>query len=441
MRSSEAPRRDRRAGWGWLAAATLLLAACGGGNSTQTYIVGGGADGPTGTVVSIDQPTGENTTEIVVDSGPGSGFSLGVTNLPYVTVTVCAPGSTSACVTLDHVFLDTGSIGLRVLRSTVSSIALPALKQGASTLVECYPFVIGAVWGPLAQADVRIGGEIAAGVPVQLIDDVEPPVAPPTADCVTAAAGSLLQSLDSLQAKAILGVGMLRHDCGLVCQQGPPSGGYDLYYACGVACTPTAVPPEQQVQNPVAFFAVNNNGTIVSLPAVPDNGAVLARGRLVFGIGTQANNQIAPEAHIYSVDPNPANDAYLYIGTTVAGTRYPYAYVDSGSNGLFFDDPTLSRRCAGNNGVDGQWYCPSTAQARTADIDDPFGSRGQVTFSIASADALFATGNVAFANLGGAAGAANAGAFVWGLPLFFGRPVYTSIWGQALAANGPWWAF
>ncbi|MGZ5688816.1 MAG: hypothetical protein ACXWIQ_13925, partial [Caldimonas sp.] len=71
----------------------LLLASC-GGNSSETTITGGGVNGGSGgTVVSVDTPTGPNTTEIVVDSGPASGFSLGAANIPYVTVTVCAPGS------------------------------------------------------------------------------------------------------------------------------------------------------------------------------------------------------------------------------------------------------------------------------------------------------------------------------------------------------------
>src|SRR5258708_30201653 len=71
----------------------LAMASCGGGNSSVTTISGGGASGGGGgTVVSLDTPTGPNTTEIVVDGGPPSGFALGVANVPYVTVQVCTPG-------------------------------------------------------------------------------------------------------------------------------------------------------------------------------------------------------------------------------------------------------------------------------------------------------------------------------------------------------------
>ena len=43
---------------------------------------------PASTTVVLSEPTGSNTTEVIVDSGP-PGFSLGSTNVPYVTVKVC----------------------------------------------------------------------------------------------------------------------------------------------------------------------------------------------------------------------------------------------------------------------------------------------------------------------------------------------------------------
>ncbi len=420
------------------AAAALLLAACGGNSSTSECIGNCG-----GTEVTLTEPTGDNTTEVVVDAGPGGGFSLGVTNLPYVTVTVCAPGSSTACATIDHVFLDTGSIGLRLVRSTVESLGLPlqaAAGGSGGGVFECYPFVVGAVWGPLAQADVRIGGERAAAVPVQLIDDLSPALAAVPADCEAAAGGQMLQSVGALSAKGVLGVGMLRHDCGLTCQLGDYGAGIALYWNCGSAgCGPTALAPPLQVQNPVTFFDVNNNGTVLVMPPLPDLGAAVARGRLVFGIGTQANNQIPLSASLYTVQPDPASVDYLYLNTTVGGVRYPVSYIDSGSNGLFYDDAAITTACAGAGS--GGWYCPATRADRSAQVAGANGNLGTVAFSIVSADRLFATSNVAFDNLGGAAGAANSGAFVWGMPFFYGRSVYTSVWGQALSPDGPWYAF
>jgi hypothetical protein len=421
-----------------------VLWACGGGNSSETTINGPGAGGGgVGPVVVADQPQGPNTAEIVVDSGPATGFSLGVANLPYVTVTVCTPGSATNCVTIDHVFLDTGSIGLRVLRSAVAGLTLPPVSLAAgSSVLECYPFVVGAVWGRMARADLRVGGETADGLPIQIIDDGATPQVAPPADCLAAANGPLLDSVTRLQAKGVLGVGMIRYDCGLVCQQGLYAGSYTLYYNCDAAgaCRPAAIPAEQQVQNPVSYFATDNNGTIVVLPALPDAGASVARGRLVFGIGTQTNNQIPASLTILRVDPDPANPGYLYLSTTMGALSYPYSYVDSGSNGLFFDDPSLSTACAGNPGG-GSWYCPPSLVTRIAVLRDVNGVSATVSPSIANADLLFAGSNAAFSNLAGSVGAANPGAFVWGLSFFYGRSVYTSIWGQPLALAGPWVGF
>jgi hypothetical protein len=428
----------------WLAAA--LLAGCGGGgNSTETtLIVSGVPSTGTGVEVVADQPQGVNTTEIVVDKGPGGGFSLGVANLPYVTIKVCAPGSTTACATIDHVFLDTGSIGLRLLRSAVAGLGLPGgpADNAAGTVNECYPFVIGAVWGPMAQADVIIAGEQARSLPVQLIDDSPTPQAAAPADCLAAANGGLLKSAAALQANGVLGVGMLRYDCGQVCESGNYANSYTLYYRCtgAGACTPTAVRAEQQVQNPVSQFAVDNNGTLIVMPAVPEIGAGLARGRLVFGIGTQSNNQLPPGATVLHMQTDPASPAYLYLRATTGGVIYDFSYVDSGSNAYFFDDSSLSMHCVGA-GAGAVWYCPGSTQARTVVLSDALGASGTVNLSIASADVLFASPNTAFSNLGGASGSANPGAFVLGLPFFYGRTVYTAIWGQALAAAGPWVAF
>src|SRR5882672_7964586 len=320
----------------------LAMASCGGGNSSVTTISGGGASGGGGgSVVSVDTPTGPNTTEIVVDGGPPSAFALGVANIPYVTVSVCTPGSATNCVTIDHVLLDTGSIGLRVMKSAVASLSLPAVAVPADAVsatpagdaVECYPFVLGAIWGPIARADLHIAGETASSLPIQLIDDSTTPTHAAPADCVAASNGGLLSSVASLEANGVLGVGMIKFDCGLMCVTGNYTGGYTLYYSCptGGTCSPAAVPSALQMQNPVSFFATNNNGTIVVLPSLPDLGAGVAKGRLVFGIGTQINNQISPLAKMYLVDANPASATYLYLTTTVGSTVYRNSYIDTGS--------------------------------------------------------------------------------------------------------------
>jgi hypothetical protein len=459
----------------WAALLLASVASCGGGNSSVTTCSGGAlaaavcSSGGVPTEVALTTPTGPNTTEVIVDKGPTGGFSLGgVANVPYVTVTICPPNTgasvTTACVTIDHVFLDTGSYGLRLFKSSVTNLALPSLKLAADvpnstpagTAVECYSFVLGGVWGPVAMADVHVSGETATNIPIQVIDDSVNPALTPPADCVTAAGGSLFNNAGSLQANGILGVGMIPYDCGLACTLPPNPAVLAQYYVCPdsitVNCKPAVVTTPQQVQNPVAHFVPDDgnpqpddNGTIISLPSLPVDGVGVARGRLVFGIGTRTNNQIGGAKTIFA-ETNPSSPGYLFFKTTIGQTNFPESYIDSGSNAYFFNDATISQKCAGSAGSasTSNWYCPpvSAPVMMSATLTDSQlqPNTAQVNFSIANADTLFSTSSTAFNNLGGSITPAPQ-TFVWGLSFFYGRSVYTSIWGKALATNGPWNAF
>ena len=85
--------------------AASLLAACKGGDGTTA------AGKP---VV----PT-LNTLALTVDSGPAA--ASGQINHAYVAVKVCVPGSQTQCASIDHVLLDTGSSGLRLVQSVLVS--------------------------------------------------------------------------------------------------------------------------------------------------------------------------------------------------------------------------------------------------------------------------------------------------------------------------------
>lgn len=428
--------------------AAWLLASCGGENSSSTTVICRDPNVCVAQEAVQETPTGPNTTEIVVDSGPADSFVLGVSNLPYVTVTVCAPGSTTQCATIDHVLLDTGSYGLRLLKSKVNSLDLPAVPVAAAAdgtpagqASECYQFVVGGLWGPLATADAHIGGETAEGLNIHLIDDDATPAYAVPQNCRDNTQGGLIRSVAALQANGILGIGMVGVDCGVICLTNSYAGTYVVYYSCppaGGACQPAGMPMATQVQNPVVRFAVNNNGTMITMPDLPELGAMVAKGRLVFGIGTQANNQLP--ATIYPVNTDTTSPDYLYISVRVGAIDYPQSFIDTGSNALFFDDASLSRACSVSSGQQGQWYCPAATWRQTASIRDFVGSAGSFDLSVTSADALFSTGASAFANLGGTVGQGPQ-TFSLGMPFFYGRRVFTSIWKQQLSLDGPWYGF
>lgn len=392
----------------------LALSACGGG---------GGGGGGSATVVaaypvSLATLSDANVIPVVVESGPGRNV-----NMPYVTVTVCSPG-TQHCQSINNVLLDTGSTGLRLFANQIDpAVTLPPHRIGdSSTISECAQFLSMVAWGSVRQADVVLGGERAAAVPIQLMDAN---FAALPSDCGDAPLVSTTTSsrTKSLYANGILGVGLFVNDG-------------QTYFNCSSpdASCQFSPPASQQVQNPVHAFAVNNNGIAIQLPYLPAQGVGRAQGYLIFGVGTQRNNQLGT-ANVVPVDPSSGTFTTLYKGRTMTNS-----VIDSGSNGLYFDDPqSFPVTCIRPAG----FYCPDSAQQLSASIVLQ-ATNALVDFQIGNAGALFAPGtNLAFNNLGGPGGDSF---FDWGLPFFFGRTVFTVIEGQqvvhdAQSLPGPFHAF
>jgi hypothetical protein len=396
-----------------LCAAALALAGCGGGGG------GGGGGG------DASPPPIQNTQALVVDAGPANTL-----NLVYTTVTICAPGNGSKCQTIDHIQVDTGSSGLRILASVLNSAALslPAQTDAAgSPIVECTQFVDGYSWGPIKLADVRIAGESANSVPIQVIGD--PAYASVPARC--SATGPPENTVADFGANGILGVGHFLQDCGSACVSSTSSG---LYYACPSSgtCQPATVPLAKQVPNPAAMFGTDNNGVIIELPAIPPAGAATVGGTLTFGIGTQSNNGLG-NATVIPVDPQTATVVTVYNART-----YSISFFDSGSSALFFgaSEFPLCR------GVAAGTYCPATTQTLTAAVRGTSGPSSTVTFSVANADALFSANPTFFAFNNFAAPGFVSNSFDWGLPFFYGRRVYTAFEGRTTpGGSGPYVAY
>jgi hypothetical protein len=234
-------------------------------------------------------------------------------------------------------------------------------------------------------------------------------------------------TLQSLGSNGILGIGPFVQDCGSACAQtGPNNPG--IYYNCSAApCQVTAQAVAQQVANPVASFA-DNNGVIIELPGTTAPSPSIT-GSLVFGIGTQSNNGIS------GVQVFPINSDGEFSTTFNGVPSYP-AFVDSGSNGIFFLDggTTSLTVCADET----SFYCPpSPANLSATTVSGSVNE--QVDFTIDNADTLFSDESAfVFPGLGGP----NPGAFDWGLPFFFGRNVFTAIESSTTpAGTGPYWAF
>ncbi|MGA8148120.1 MAG: DUF3443 domain-containing protein [Gallionellaceae bacterium] len=391
-------------GWALLISVALGMTGClAGGNSSSN-------SAPSGSSNSSPNP-GQNVLPIIVDAGPEP-VDAPTVNIPFVSVTICAPG-TSNCQTIDHIIVDTGSTGLRVISSVLSpSLALTQQTAGGNQLAECMQYADGYAWGSVKAADLKLDGESVNSLAIQVID---PSYANIPSSC--SSSGPAENTVATFGGNGILGVSGFQQDCGPGCAQTVNPG---TYYACaGAACQPVAVALAQQLQNPVGLLGYDNNGVIIDLPAVADTGAATASGSLILGIGTQSDNGLG-NAVVYALDPTDGT-----LTTMFNGQSYPGSFIDSGSNGTFFPDGATPVCSSG-------FYCPASPQQFTATI----GTNGTVNFNVANADSLLSTANTAFNNLAGPFGSPPS--FDWGLPFHFGRRVYTGI---EAGGSGPYVAY
>jgi hypothetical protein len=362
-----------------------------------------------------------NVARVTVDAGVSS-----VPNMPFVSITICAPG-TSACQTIDHVLVDTGSWGVRVFASQLpASMNLPQQKDASGNLIaECMQFSDGYTWGSVKLADLQIAGEKAASLPIQVID---PNYAALPADC--ASLGAPRSTPSALQANGILGIGVFKHDCGANCVQQALPG---TYYGCkDTACTAIALAEVLQVANPVPYFATDNNGSMLSLPAV-SGGAQSVTGQLVFGIGTQTNNALGG-AQVIGVSASNGTFTTVHNGTT-----YSHSLLDSGSTGLFFQTSAIPA-CASPNSA---YYCPVSTEQLSALIEGVNGVTSAVSFSVGNGASIAQgyNGDAALPLLAGPAFVTST-TFDWGLPFFYGRNVYAAIEQHATpGGTGPYVAY
>ena len=385
-----------------------LAVACGGSSShTDTA------------TTPVTTPSGQNVAPISVNSGPNGNY----VDAAFASVTVCVPG-TSNCQTIDDVLVDTGSFGLRILSSALT-LSLPQQDSSAGDpVVECLPFLSTYTWGPVQGADVEMAGEKGSSVPVQVINNNF--AVPKGCSDLGLSPANTVQTLG---ANGILGIGLYAQDCGPACTQ-TGSSNPGLYYGCpSSGCQVIAEPLAQQVQNPVSLFSSDNNGVVIELPAAPNPEPSLS-GSLIFGIGTESNNALGP-AKIY------VPDDYGNFTATYKGVAYSTSFIDSGSNGYFFLDATTTGipDCTNQMG----FYCPVSTQSVTATTEGTNGVSGTVNFSVANANALFANASdFVFNDLGGPA----SNNFDFGLPFFFGRDVFVAIENDSTpGGTGPYWAY
>lgn len=404
-----------------------LLAACGGGGSAPSSSgTSTATSSSSGSAPAASVALASNVLAVTVDKGP-AGNNV---NRLYTDVTICQPGNSALCQTIDHVIVDTGSTGLRLLSGVVS----PSLNLSNVAAVNGLPLLACArfldntfAWGSVVAADITLGGKTAAAMSIQMVAD--PAFNGLASSC---SSGTAVDTVAALGAKGIIGLGFFKEDCGASCASVTANG---VYFTCTTAActaaTATRATTAKQLKNPIPLFASDNNGFLIDLPAVGAAGAVSLNGSLIFGIGTQSNNQVTSSRVL-------TTGATGYFSTLLAGQALNTSFIDTGSNGLYFDSSTIPT-CSG--GVSSSFYCPtslltlSATQVGTNAVNNP------VVFSVGNTATLFADpAKTVLPNLAGTIG--NARTFDWGLPFFYGRRVFTGIEGQPSAVGiGPFYAF
>jgi Protein of unknown function (DUF3443) len=391
-----------------------------------------GSKNPTTTTTPNPVAPTLNTVALTVDSGPSS--ATGQINHAYVTLKVCASGSTQ-CASIDHVLVDTGSSGLRLVRSALTSGGVTLTGETdaqGQAIEECMTFAGGQTWGPVALADVTVAGEVAAKLPVQVMDDTNTG-APAPATC--GANGTLINAVSGFGANGVFGVGVFAQDCGAACVS--PTTPLAFYYGCTTAgtCTAENIALANQVTNPVAMFTTDNNGVIVSLPNLQNaNGDASVTGELLFGIATQSDNALPATAlTVLGADANGEFTATYNGGTTALP-----ALIDSGTDAYAFNDPTIAV-CA--SGAYIGYYCPAVAPQNLFATNTGVGTNNatnKVNFALADPNS-FVAGAAAFIDLGGGGGSTH---FTWGMPFFYGRKVYFGIEQRVSGTyTGPFYAY
>jgi Protein of unknown function (DUF3443) len=410
----------------------MCIAGCGGGGGGGSS--GGGGGGGSGTATAGPP----NVESMVLDGGP-SALTIPSVNTAFVSIKVCIHG-TSTCQTIDHVEVDTGSVGLRIIAGGSSNaggeltIALtPVTDSNSHPLAECLQFADGFSWGSVATADITmpVSMETASNVIVHIIGATsagDPANASPT--CVPFAPLVTENTVTSFGANGIIGVGPFLTDCvpGGSCAPGMPvcQGTQcvpqfsSTYYSCPTptSCAQTTASATQQLQNPGSLFANDNNGVILELPSISSSGAASPPGALlVFGIGTQSNNGLGSATKV------PADNQTGFISAMLNGSTLSDSYLDSGSNGNFFVSSSLPA-CGAPNTPNAGFYCPSATTSENATLGT--GINLAADFDVANANTLFQSGNTTFNNLAGTI--SDPQSLDLGLPFFFGRNVYTGFY-------------
>ena len=377
-----------------------------------------------------------NVTPMVVDGFPcKAGGTAGANNAPqtpYISIKICSPDNPSNCQIIDHIEVDTGSSGLRIAYEALSPALrsgkrqLPLVSSGGGTLTECETYVSSFAYGPIVRADIFIAGEKAANTKIQIFGHPRYPV---PRNC-RQQGGLDLHSAQIFGANGLIGVSFEELD------------DFTLYYNCQSntsQCVQNSKFPG--IPNTVRQFAKNNNGVVLSLPALatPDSLDPVA-GTLTFGVSTQANNTPGTKT-LTLINDGTASDRSGTFDAKVGSVWY-MGYIDSGTDTVyFFDDLDPALTACPANGQYAGFYCPAKPQNLVFNLADTGTkkTKGTFNYTVANASIALASSPFAYTNIGGISSSSSNldNAMAFGLSVFFGKNMYFLFNNQKASSFGP----
>jgi Protein of unknown function (DUF3443) len=377
-----------------------------------------------------------NVTPMVVDGFPcKAGGKAGANNAPqtpFISIKICSPDNPSNCQIIDHIEVDTGSSGLRIAYDALSPALrsgkrqLPLVSTGGSILTECETYVSSFAYGPIVRADVFIAGEKATDSKIQIFG--HPRYTVPR-DC-RQQGGADLHTPQTFGANGLIGVSFEELD------------DFALYYNCQSNTTQCVRNSKfLGIPNTVTQFAKNNNGVVLSLPALttPDS-LDPVEGTLTFGISTQNNN--TPGINTLTlINDGTTSDRSGTFDAKVGSTWY-MGYIDSGTDTIyFFDDLDPALKPCPASGWYAGFYCPTKPQNLVFNLADT-GTRktkGAFNYTVANASIALASSPFAYTNIGGISSSSSNldNAMAFGLSVFFGNNMYFLFNNQKASSFGP----
>ena len=381
--------------------------------------------GPMGCGTVTSTGTG-NSTPLVIDGFPckAGGYEdfNNAAMVPYISIKICAPGSTTNCQVIDHIIADTGSTGLRVASTALNSklkagvaggLPVVAGSTSGTVLTQCETYIDSFVYGPVVKADIYIADEFVKNTEVQVFGDPNFRVAK---DCKSQG-GTDTNTTADFGGNGLIGIGFDLTDY------------YALYYNCKGTKNKNCSNRDDYkgILNTVTQFPVDNNGVVMTLPNVGAAGSIApVVGTLNFGVSTQANN--TPSSDTVGIkNLGGESDLSGTFATQLGGKWFP-AYIDSGTDVAYFTDKSNNnlKVCKDDDDYFNEWYCPPSPQT----VSFIFADTGKriplktVTLPVANAVSVAKDPVVAYNNVAGPTDGSTSSPVEFGLSLFLGHDIY-----------------